>query len=250
MFTLWASPTPRATCCSSLLPFLPQLPRFHTKPVPFHSNLSSFHTLTKVDATMEDYELRNAREWDTNYKKPTPQEPPRRRRRSNNSPRRQIPCIIIDGDNDGAAAWRSHAKPTDCVSIPTHLVLQDRWYETTAQNHGTFIYNQDSSDLPGFRTFDIWGEIAAVEATKQEIERWIVNATSGRKSASSAKWAKQVSSYIIHLPELCSSMLTLQMIGQSNTKTKRAGGAKMGKGCCQRKVPSASSPRHGISCHR
>lgn len=199
MFTLWASPTPRAICCSSLLPLLPKLSRFHTNPVPFHSNLSSFHTSTKVDATMEDYELRNAREWDTNYREPTPQEPPRRRRRFNDPPRRPIPCMIIDGDNDGAVAWRSHAKPTDFVRIPAHLVLQDRWYETTAQNHGTFIYNQDRSDLPEFRTFGIWGETAAVEATKQEIERWIVNATSGHKSASSAKWAKQVISEIIHL---------------------------------------------------
>lgn len=101
--------------------------------------------------------------------------------------RRPPPPKLLDietADNLGEEAWRSRQPPLDTMRIPEELAMQ-RYHETAARQHGAFVFWHDEN-----RAFGIWGEKAAVAATKKAILDWIEDAIPSQKAARAAKFAK------------------------------------------------------------
>lgn len=114
--------------------------------------------------------------------------------------RREPPKLLQESDNDAEASWRARQEPTDHVRIPDEMLLKARssdaaedYHERVAQRLGTYIFSQHKDGYGGSRTFGIWGERKAVEATKRAIADWIEESRQNHKSARSAKFAKVVS---------------------------------------------------------
>ncbi|KAK0273854.1 hypothetical protein LTR35_011980 [Friedmanniomyces endolithicus] len=178
---------------------------------------------------MENYDRNKARTWaafnkDEQQQGPTSSgwqvvEPLRRRDPPNNLPKtlprkwnsksrpkhteardRQALRLIEHCDNDAEALWRAHRPPADSVWIPDDLLLRDKtdsfnkYHETLARQHGTYIYSEHARGHGGSRSFGIWGETDAVAATKAAIAHWIEESGHGnKKSARSANFSKVVS---------------------------------------------------------
>ncbi|KAK0850394.1 hypothetical protein LTS16_009585 [Friedmanniomyces endolithicus] len=113
---------------------------------------------------------------------------------------RQAVRLIEHCDNDAEALWRAHRPPADSVWIPDDLLLRDKtdsfnkYHETLARQHGTYIYSEHARGQGGSRSFGIWGEMDAVAATKGAIAHWIEESGHGsKKSARSAHFSKVVS---------------------------------------------------------
>lgn len=83
------------------------------------------------------------------------------------------PNPLVDVSIDAECAWRKHERPNGTIKIPDVLALQDKRFETIAEQNGAFISTDHTRGVNGWMPFGIWGDAKAVAATRSEIDAWI-----------------------------------------------------------------------------
>jgi hypothetical protein len=97
-----------------------------------------------------------------------------KRQEQENVRREPQPLLVDVGDtavNAAENAWRNHERPAASITVPEELVWRDQQHEIYAKKYGTFVFSDDRNK-GGMIQLDIWGEPAAVDATRQAIHNW------------------------------------------------------------------------------
>lgn len=99
-------------------------------------------------------------------------------------------------DKSAENQWRMQRPPTASIRIPSVLAVQDMTYKSIGNSHECFIHSYEvkgASSSSESITFGIWGDMAAVQKTKDGINAWIEREMRAVKSKASSEFSKVIS---------------------------------------------------------